>query len=489
MNRKELVESYRLCPHVPVYHFISPEPVNWPMDPNGVIFWHGKYHLFYLYQNDNKHSCWGHASSRDLVTWEYHVPALLPDEEKGELQIYSGCALLDLSGKPVIVYYGYQTGICLAYPLDDDLLKWEKYCNNPVLKDPRNRQDDANLVYSVFDPHVWIEDNGYKMILGAYQRPYMEYDTCYLFSSPDLIHWQYERPFYQPNKEWTMPTEDMACPDFFKLGDRYLLMGLSHYAGARYYLGKYLHGTFIPEEHHRLMGPGGCIVSPESCLDNQNRRLVWFWLRGQTLGEDGLNAPHAGYDALSLPRIFSCNSLGQLEMDVPVELQQLRQSSLSFKPFELHVGTTFEDPRLSGNVVELEMECDYFTGCLVIEVGVAKNRKEYSKILFDMPNSALIFDATNSSCTKKVGWSYPVAVSDRPDSYPTQTLPFKLQKQENLSLKVFIDHSIVEIFANRRQVLCQRIYPLPDSNGIALKASGSNIKFNHLIIHQMSSLK
>ena len=35
-------------PHRPGYHFVNPEGVAMPFDPNGAIHWNGRYHLFYL---------------------------------------------------------------------------------------------------------------------------------------------------------------------------------------------------------------------------------------------------------------------------------------------------------------------------------------------------------------------------------------------------------------------------------------------------------
>ena len=51
--------------------------------------------------------------------------------------------------------------------------------------------------------------------------------------------------------------------------------------------------------------------------------------------------------------------------------------------------------------------------------------------------------------------------------------PFTLNDGEDLHLRVFIDKSVVEIFANDRQAIGRRVYPgRPDSLGVVLFASG-----------------
>src|SRR4051812_5050159 len=60
--------------HRPKYHFLP--PANWMNDPNGPIYWRGKYHMFYQH---NPHAPvwgpmhWGHAVSTDMVHW-HHLP-------------------------------------------------------------------------------------------------------------------------------------------------------------------------------------------------------------------------------------------------------------------------------------------------------------------------------------------------------------------------------------------------------------------------------
>ena len=77
----------------PAFHF-SPEK-NWINDPNGLVFEASEYHLFYQYNPFSDlwgHMSWGHAVSKDLVTWQ-QLPVALT-EENG-IMIFSGSAVVD----------------------------------------------------------------------------------------------------------------------------------------------------------------------------------------------------------------------------------------------------------------------------------------------------------------------------------------------------------------------------------------------------------
>ena len=51
--------------------------------------------------------------------------------------------------------------------------------------------------------------------------------------------------------------------------------------------------------------------------------------------------------------------------------------------------------------------------------------------------------------------------------------PFALLAEEPLKLRVFVDKSVVEVFANGRQAVMRRIYPSrPDSIGVRLLSNG-----------------
>jgi len=62
-----------------------------------------------------------------------------------------------------------------------------------------------------------------------------------------------------------------------------------------------------------------------------------------------------------------------------------------------------------------------------------------------------------------------------------QEAPLELRDGESLELRIFLDHSILEVFANGRQCVTQRIYPTrADSTGVALFSRGGDAEVSTL---------
>jgi len=62
-----------------------------------------------------------------------------------------------------------------------------------------------------------------------------------------------------------------------------------------------------------------------------------------------------------------------------------------------------------------------------------------------------------------------------------QEAPFALAADEPLKLRIFLDRSVLEVFANDRQCVTQRIYPSrTDSLGIALFSRGGSVHVRSL---------
>ncbi|HZP51485.1 MAG TPA: hypothetical protein VFB40_09970, partial [Actinocrinis sp.] len=67
-------------PYRPQYHYTPAQ--NWMNDPNGLIYYHGKYNLFFQYNPSGTtwgNIEWGHAVSTDLVHWA-EEPVAVPQD-------------------------------------------------------------------------------------------------------------------------------------------------------------------------------------------------------------------------------------------------------------------------------------------------------------------------------------------------------------------------------------------------------------------------
>ena len=257
-----------------------------------------------------------------------------------------------------------------------------------------------------------------------------------LYKSSDLIHWQYLHPLYQGQ-----PGQDggfCECPAFFPLGDKHVLL-LSHQ--ATYLVGRYADHRFVPECRGRL-DYGGVYV-PQSVLDAKGRRIVWGWVL-ETRGRDAQR--QAGWAGLqTLPRILSLQSNGTLACGPPPELSSLRTRLCQFREIHLAAGATHILDGVQGGQLEIAAK---FAPVQRGSVGLA--------VLAGPEKTEIVFDGTAGilACHGK-------------------SAPLPLGASESLGLSVFVDGSVIEVFANGRVCLTERIYPAhPEAIQIALIARG-----------------
>jgi len=161
---RELRAKYLNDPHRPTWHFMASEGVCFPFDPQGCVFWKGKYHLFYAIQVNGKGS-WGHASSIDLVHWVHHPVPLTIDPGDPEEHVFAGGSLINMDGVPTMIYHGVNSSTCIATSNDDDLIRWTKSSRNPVIQQPKEG-DPNHGRYHVWDTCGWVKDGMYYSISG-----------------------------------------------------------------------------------------------------------------------------------------------------------------------------------------------------------------------------------------------------------------------------------------------------------------------------------
>eukprot|EP00775_Hariotina_reticulata_P011368 gene11368-11517_t len=114
----------------PIYH-IAPR-TGWVNDPNGPLLWNGRYHLFYQHLNAGSSwswgLSWGHCSSPDLVHWQHHDPALVPGEHTCVVKREgSATGLLPSSLTVSELCLERQLAAVPAQPSDPLLKKWHKF--------------------------------------------------------------------------------------------------------------------------------------------------------------------------------------------------------------------------------------------------------------------------------------------------------------------------------------------------------------------------
>ena len=196
------------------YHY-SPFS-GWNNDPNGLVFDGEYYHLYYQHQPFQKtwgDMYWGHARSKDLISWENLPLALLPTD--GNF-MWSGSALIDRGNKSglfgsldendpsssydgsknILIYYTVDGGPdqdqWMAYSLDGGI----SFIKHKLIIDGASVEDGKTFR----DPKVFeVEDGVWGILVGGGQFRF--------YVSTNLTDWTFagDMPIYA------------ECPDIYKL--------------------------------------------------------------------------------------------------------------------------------------------------------------------------------------------------------------------------------------------------------------------------------
>ena len=240
----------------PQLHF-TPER-NWMNDPNGLVFYKGKYHLFFQHNPAGNlwgNMSWGHATSADLMKWEHLPVAIMHDEIYG---IFSGSVVIDYTNSAgfgsldnpamVAIFTAHKHDEShqsqhLAFSTDEGVT-WTKYEGNPVLDLGMKDFRDPKVIWDA-STHTW---------LMTIAKP-LEYKISF-FRSTDLKNWKHLSDFG--------PSGNIGgcweCPDLISLtasdgSTHWVLLvstnpgGPTGGSGTQYFIGDW-DGTSFTEEHN-----------------------------------------------------------------------------------------------------------------------------------------------------------------------------------------------------------------------------------------------
>jgi beta-fructofuranosidase len=434
-------------PAHPAFHVTS--PAQWMNDPNGPIFYKGYYHLFYQltpFSDESGIKYWGHVRSRDLVKWEPLPIALWPSTELGEESIWSGCCTVNGDGKPMAFYTSIGQGksafdqaVQWAATSDDNLITWQKSPANPVLPEAVN---GATKIYDWRDPFVFHDGNKTFLVAGGHMAKTGDAAVnLYEAQNAGLTKWVYRGVlFHVPDA----PTAE--CPNFFKLGDQWVLF-VSPYGKVQYFVGAFDEATYRFHPHsHGFLDYGSSFYAPNTMQVPDGRRLVWGWLNGFPSG-------HGWNGCLSLPRLLSLSRDGQLQQEPAPQLTKLRGEPLKWLDVQLeNSDLTLVLPKT--NTLEILADIDVLTAKNV-ELQIESAADEVSPIVVSYNGTELQVLDNKAPLLLKAG-------------------------ESKLSLRIFVDRSVLEVFANGTVCITQTISPFNFEPDLKIGAHGGSATVKRL---------
>uniref|UniRef100_UPI003592F591 glycoside hydrolase family 32 protein n=1 Tax=Aquiflexum sp. TaxID=1872584 RepID=UPI003592F591 len=269
--------------------------------------------------------------------------------------------------------------------------------------------------------------------------------------------------------------EDISCPDFFKLGDKWVLICISHQRGARYYIGKWDGKQFTPEAHHRMNWRGGSVFAPETLLDDQDRRIMWAWVLDRKSGVSS--------GTMSMPRVLTL-SKDKLSLNIqpPKEVETLRYEPTQEEPFTVNKGQSVILDETMGTTLEIDIIIDPGKAKRFgVNVFKSKDGREQTPILIDKNQNVLQIDMSKSSLDNPNYHEFIMQRENLGENMATQDAPFDLKNGEKVHLRIFLDKSMLEVFVNGRQCITQVVYPtLEDAINIEVFSEDAPIKVEKL---------
>lgn len=478
-------------PHRPAFHF-SP-PYGWMNDPNGMVYYDGVYHLAYQFNPLGtrwQNMSWGHATSKDLVTWEHQPVALYPDTLGA---IFSGSAVVDIhnttglqSGeeKTLLAYFTHAgpNGQVQSLAYSNDKGKtWVKYANNPILTHFENDPDFR-------DPKVFwhAETERWVMVIARSLKKEME-----IYSSENGIDWQFESSFGQGQGAQGGIWE---CPDLFEMAvegeageSRWVLIcnlnpgGPSGGSAAQYFIGDFDGRVFTNHAEPsdiKWMDWGKdhyATVTWSDVPESDGRRLAIGWMSNWEYAND---VPTKNFrSAMTVARELKLVTKGEelVLASYPVEeLEKLRVEEVVFDNLVVE-NEQVVDSFLGQNngAYELTMMLDA-SDSDVAGLTLFNSKGESIDISINLSKGEMYMDRSNSGLT------------DFNDRFKAVTFA-PVEKKEKYELRILVDKASVEIFEGKgTTVMTNVVFPTEPYNRLKFYTKGGSTLVQDLKIYRLN---
>jgi len=481
------------------FHFQPPK--NWMNDPCAPMYYKGWYHLFYQYNPWGAvwgNISWGHAVSKDLMNWIHLEPALIFDTEYDIGGVWSGSATIrESDGLPIILYTGVAENLTqtqnMAEPADPEdpfLVKWVKHPQNPLLHPP------AGVGHTDFrDPSTaWKGPDGlWRITVGAQMEPQgAKTGMALVYKSSDLLNWELEENWLH----MVNGTGIWECVDFFPVGSIGLdtsvrgpdvkhLLKVSSWDEQHDY---YAVGSYDDLEHkfhtrdspviYGLQYDHGKFYAAKSFYDPvKSRRINWGW--SSESDTPAMDVAKGWASVQAIPRVMTLD--GERLIQAPIEeLKRLRGDNASKSNIILTSGSVHKMNGSAGGQLDIEVTFDVPSSLENADVetvpfncsssGGAAHRGVFGPfgvlVMADdalLEQTAVFFYIAKSEekwTTHFCSDQSRSTTMEHVERTVFQGTVEVLEHEKQITLRVLVDHSIIESFAQGgRTAITARVYP------------------------------
>lgn len=460
----------------PGYHMLP--PLGWINDPNGFCRYQGKYHLYYQYfpySPVNLKMYWGHSSSEDLVSWQYHPVALAPDQPYDEMGVFSGTAYVE-GTEMTLMYTGvsvneqgeYRQTQCIATSADGDTFVKDE--SNPVI--PTALLPEGLKKEDFRDPKVWKHGDTFYCLTVAVD-PH-GFGKLLLHSSRDMISWQYVGA---PLSGEGMDLGNLwECPDYFQLDGKDVIIVSTGQANPKgdkfanvnevvYFIGHFdvENASFTVESYDQL-DDGTDFYAPQTILDDKGRRVLiaWqqMWARNCPTAELG----HQWTGHMTLPRILSIKE-GRLWQAPVSELAAYEKETVSHEKVRVSTPQALEG--VNGDQVHLSVKLEMENSWRAV-ISLLKTEDERVTLTYDKAASTLVLDRSHGG--------YPISGGEMKKGACNRAVIALEGSPETLNLNIYLDRSAIEIFCpDNGRSLSTRAFPRRMGQDISFEADGEAV--------------
>lgn len=430
----------------------------WTNETHGATYYNGKYHVFFQKNPNGPYMSrlnWGHIVSDNLYKWEEDPTAISPEEAYDKKGCWSGCVFTDdelTGGKPNIFYtavdYGRAT-IAQAQPADDDLLTWTKKVGNPVINGrPNGLTDDFR------DCYVFRNGTDLYMIVGSSKNG-VGVTTLHKYDKSTKT-WSNDGKLFFSGSNANQDGTFWEMPNITKIGDKWLFTAtpLNTGVGVRtlYWTGSInADGTFAPDsrtpktvEMAGFSKDGYGLLSP-TIFQKDGKTLMLGIVPDKLPGSENYKMGYA--HTYSLPREISLDSKGNL-IQKPFSGLAAMRSETSFKMTDFNLSAEKDLDPVKGR--SLELSAKFVVGNGDFGFSFLGNGEQKVTLVYSPNTGMLSLDMSGINRIVNDGVFGGVY---------NYALPTPVAVGEEMTLKVFVDHSIIDIFINDTYAASVRVFP------------------------------